>query len=290
MHTKSVHIQVDSQWLYFDVYNLTWLNYVQHTGQSTLSTHLSLYCTARSSPGEDSWPWQTAVGYCKWASCVYVRMCTNVSEHMRNRVKRAVGLHLLYSLKRADELRAGRITDICLKEKEKNCTVTTQLITTHGPRRTVLSVRWIFVSTYTNKSAKGAEKSNWIKVKDRTRMWCLLGVAHMAPRLQSPYRHPTKRQIRLSILCIISAYALLSEMNMFCVESGTDPSEGGGEDRALLTSLKGISVNKQTHQSAILQHDDERKQWQWNNSNRFIKWSAINISFCSSTEQRFRTL
>jgi len=49
-------------------------------------------------------------------------------------------------------------------------------------------------------------------------------------------------------------------MNMFCAESGTDPSEGGGEDRARLTSPKGISVNKQTHQSAILQHDDERKQ------------------------------
>jgi len=40
-------------------------------------------------------------------------------------------------------------------------------------------------------------------------------------------------------------------MNMFCAESGTDPSEGGGEDRARLTSPKGISVNKQTHQSAI---------------------------------------
>lgn len=49
-------------------------------------------------------------------------------------------------------------------------------------------------------------------------------------------------------------------MNMFCAESGTDSSEEGGEDRVLLTSLKGISVNKQTHQSAILQRDDERKQ------------------------------
>lgn len=60
-------------------------------------------------------------------------------------------------------------------------------------------------------------------------------------------------------------------MNMFCAESGTDPSERGGEDRALLTNLKGISVNKQTHQSAILQHDDERKQWQWNNSKQIYQ-------------------
>jgi len=73
--------------------------------------------------------------------CVFVQMCTNVSKHMRNRVKRTVGLHLLYSLKRADELGAGKIRDICLKEKEKKCTVTTQPITTHAPRRTVLSVR-----------------------------------------------------------------------------------------------------------------------------------------------------
>lgn len=49
-------------------------------------------------------------------------------------------------------------------------------------------------------------------------------------------------------------------MNMFYAESATDTSEEGGEDRALLASLKGISVNKQTHQSAILQRDDERKQ------------------------------
>lgn len=206
MHTKSVHIQVDSQWLYFDVYNLTWLNYVQHTGQSTLSTHLSLYCSARSSPGKDSWPWQTAVLQMSLVCvCVCVQMCTNVSEHMRNRVKRAVGLHLLYSPKRADELRAGKITDICLTEKEKKLHCHNTAHHHNAPRRTVLSVRWIFGSTYTKKSAKGAEKSNWIKVKDRTRMWCLLCVAHMAPKLQSPYRHPTKGQIRLSILCIISA-------------------------------------------------------------------------------------
>lgn len=87
-------------------------------------------------------------------------MCTNVSEHMRNRVKRAAGLHLLCSLKRADELRAGKITDICLKEKEKNCTVTTLPITAHAPRLTALSVHRISVSTYTNKLAKAAKKSN----------------------------------------------------------------------------------------------------------------------------------
>lgn len=157
MHTKSVHIQVDSQWLYFDVYNLTWLNYVQQTGWLTLRT-LPLSISRLGHPRARADSWQKTNS--STANEPRVCMCRNVREHMRNRVKRAVGLHLLYSLTRADELRAGKITDICLKEKEKKCTVTTQPITTHKPRHTVLSVCCISASLHTNKSAEGADKSN----------------------------------------------------------------------------------------------------------------------------------
>lgn len=118
-------------------------------------THTPLSIARLGHPRARADSWQTTNS--STANEPRVRICANMSEHMRNRVKRAVGLHLLYSLKRADELRAGKITDICLKEKEKNCTVTTQPISTHAPRCTVLSVRCISVSIQTNKSA---EKSN----------------------------------------------------------------------------------------------------------------------------------
>lgn len=80
---------------------------------SRLYAHPSFYFSARSSTGKG----RLLADDKRQMSRVC--MCTNVSEHMRNRVKRAAVLHLLYSLTRADELRAGKITDICLKEKEK---------------------------------------------------------------------------------------------------------------------------------------------------------------------------
>lgn len=215
----------------------------------------------------------------KWATCVYIQKCERA--YVQWGQKCCWTSPLVF----ADELQAGKITDICLKEKEKKkCTVTTRSITkhTHTPRLTVLSEHGISVSTHTNKSAKGAKKSSWITVKDGSEIWCLLRVALMDLWLQSLRRLPTWRRAGLCMLCIIKsawAYSRQGCHKWMCFVLRVV------RIWRWRRSLKGISVNEQTHQSAILQHDDERKQWQRNNSNRFIKQSAINISFGSSVEQ-----